>query len=128
MCEVSSLSIPLYFLIALRVKSDTYLADTLYTGRAVLRVSQCIVPAIFFPRLYGLFIALGERLSRMRWRPKLAWNPQNAGRTPLSCKDECRFSIKRRLRLMRKGEISSINAPTRFPDRHGGHQPFQKCN
>lgn len=68
---------------------------------------SCIamVPTIFFPRLYGLFMVWSERLSRIRRRPKLAWNPQNVGRTPLSCKDERRFGIKRRLHLTRKREI-----------------------
>lgn len=44
------------------------LQNTLYTGACV---SQRIVPAIFFSRLYGLFTARGERLPRIRRGPEL---------------------------------------------------------
>jgi len=109
----SSLSTSLYSLIVPKVKLDAHVSrgHPIYrTSRSSMYCSRDILFAVICP-----FMAWGERLSRIRRRPKLAWNPQNAGRT-LSCKDARRFSIKRRLRLTLKREISSINAPTRFRD------------
>jgi len=82
-----------------------------------------LFPRIFFPRLYDLFMARGERLSRIRRRPKLARNPQNAGRTPLSRKDEP--GIKRRFHLRREAgnkldkytcAFPTLTASSRFGD------------